>query len=422
MNNTRQCNYDDVVEYIKTHQSELYRLAYRFTRNEDATLDILQDAIFVSLEKIGKMKDTPPETHVLGALVKECDSYIRRHGHPRPDGEGTATERTIDSMPPVDKTPIILRLYGDYSSEQIAMILSIPQNVAEKRTMAAMKRFESRLPSSLWQTRAVPLPEQFDMAVNKALSFPSSFKKKQPVWMILFFITLALLAHILCLNLIRGYADFASSLPLIGKVNEKLTFSSFSDRLSGSILDVHVRPVDPDVGTSAEKKAKQALSDKLNETVGEVEIRAREHYRVYLEEGGNAAEYRALNVDIDYSIEYQDEEYVSFVITQREKAVYFYESAICYTLSLSDGRLMSLGDLVGEDYAEKLLPEVRLRLEKTGEPIRNDIDLSSLLNDQRRFYVDREGRLVVLFEGYELSSELSGIRSVTLTENVLPKK
>ena len=46
-----------LIEYIKENQEKLYRIAYTYTKNQEAALDVVQEAITKSLENIHKLRN-----------------------------------------------------------------------------------------------------------------------------------------------------------------------------------------------------------------------------------------------------------------------------------------------------------------------------------------------------------------------------
>ena len=46
-----------LIEYIKENQDKLYRIAYTYTKNQEAALDVVQEAITKSLENIGRLRN-----------------------------------------------------------------------------------------------------------------------------------------------------------------------------------------------------------------------------------------------------------------------------------------------------------------------------------------------------------------------------
>ena len=48
---------DVLINYIKDNQEKLYRIAFSYSKNEEASLDIVQEAITKSLKNIKHLKE-----------------------------------------------------------------------------------------------------------------------------------------------------------------------------------------------------------------------------------------------------------------------------------------------------------------------------------------------------------------------------
>ena len=48
---------DVLINYIKDNQEKLYRIAFSYSKNEEASLDIVQEAITKSLKNIKQLKE-----------------------------------------------------------------------------------------------------------------------------------------------------------------------------------------------------------------------------------------------------------------------------------------------------------------------------------------------------------------------------
>ena len=48
---------DVLIEYIKTNQNRLYKIAYTYTRDSELALDVVQESITKALENISKLRN-----------------------------------------------------------------------------------------------------------------------------------------------------------------------------------------------------------------------------------------------------------------------------------------------------------------------------------------------------------------------------
>ena len=72
-------NYEKVIHYILNNQDKFYRLAYSYTKNKDSSLDIVQNAVCIALEKYNTIKNIDYiKTWFYRVLVNECLAYIKK--------------------------------------------------------------------------------------------------------------------------------------------------------------------------------------------------------------------------------------------------------------------------------------------------------------------------------------------------------
>ena len=65
-------------EYITQNQQAFYRLAYSYTKNSDAALDVVQDAIVKGIEKLHTLRNPAyMKTWFYRILVNEGLNYLR---------------------------------------------------------------------------------------------------------------------------------------------------------------------------------------------------------------------------------------------------------------------------------------------------------------------------------------------------------
>ena len=73
--------YEEIVSYIIENQSRFYRLAYSYTGNREAALDVVQNAVSTALEKYRTIRKSEyMKTWFYRVLVNESLTYIRDNG------------------------------------------------------------------------------------------------------------------------------------------------------------------------------------------------------------------------------------------------------------------------------------------------------------------------------------------------------
>ena len=150
--------YDCTVQYITENQNRLYRLAYTYLREEQAALDVLQNAICRALEGCFGLKNPAAlRTWFYRILVNEARQYLRRqkrevpleeeqseslvYHEPAFDADRRAYEAVMQLQEPM-KTVVMLRYYEDLTLRQIAEITDTPLSTVKTRLYTALKRLK----------------------------------------------------------------------------------------------------------------------------------------------------------------------------------------------------------------------------------------------------------------------------------------
>lgn len=150
--------YNRVVEYITENQNRFYRLAYSHTKDREASLDIVQNAVCKALEKYANIRNTDSiNSWFYRVLVNEVYAYQNKHkreiavadeempvqvynekAYEANDDMGAL----IDALPENMKTIIILRFFEDMPLEEISKITGTNLNTVKTRLYGALKKLK----------------------------------------------------------------------------------------------------------------------------------------------------------------------------------------------------------------------------------------------------------------------------------------
>lgn len=153
--------YDCTVQYITENQNKFYRLAYSYVREEQAALDVVQNAICRALEGcFGLQNPLALKTWFYRILVNEALQYLRKQKREIPleeahtaaltyqesafDEDAQAHAAVMQLAEPM-KTVIILHYYEDLTLKQIAEITNTPLSTVKTRLYSALKKLKQIL-------------------------------------------------------------------------------------------------------------------------------------------------------------------------------------------------------------------------------------------------------------------------------------
>ncbi|MGN0136493.1 sigma-70 family RNA polymerase sigma factor [Anaerotignum sp.] len=153
--------YDCTVQYIIENQNKFYRLAYSYVQEEQAALDVVQNAICRALESCFGLKNPLAlKTWFYRILVNESLQYLRKqkkettlteehtatltYREPAFD-QDTAAYEAVMQLPEPIKTVVLLHYYEDLTLKQIAEITDTPLSTVKTRLYSALKKLRLTL-------------------------------------------------------------------------------------------------------------------------------------------------------------------------------------------------------------------------------------------------------------------------------------
>lgn len=282
----------------------------------------------------------------------------------------------------------------------------------------------------------IPIPEELSMRVQQAIEHsgrkqqgehPGQSKKernvipmkKQRIWMKRGLVAAAALtiAFTGALNTSTAFAETVSQLPVLGAVARVLTFTSYEKEVNDMKIAVTIPELDVISGDL------QGMDQSINEEVqklcqnyaDEAVKRAEEYREAFLATGGTEEEWAAHNIEIKvwYEVLSQNQDFLSFSVQGSENWNSAGGQAKYYTIDLMNGKLVTLKDLLGDDYIgqanETILAQIPTKEQETGmEFFAAEEGGFSTITEETPFYVNEAGNPVIVFEKYEIAPGAAG--------------
>ncbi|MDQ1143845.1 RNA polymerase sigma-70 factor (ECF subfamily) [Bacillus sp. SORGH_AS 510] len=143
-----------LIELISENRENFYRLSYSYVKNSEDALDIVQDSIQKALLKIGELRDGQKlKSWFYRIVVNTSLDFLRRrkkiivvedtklesYAHGKSDRyQDIDLGNSIDLLPPIYRTVIVLRYFEDLKIDEIAEILEENQNTIKTRIHRAL--------------------------------------------------------------------------------------------------------------------------------------------------------------------------------------------------------------------------------------------------------------------------------------------
>lgn len=216
------------------------------------------------------------------------------------------------------------------------------------------------------------------------------------------------------LNTNEAFAKNIGEIPIIGGIAKVLTIRSYEEKDSDKNITVNVPAIESQEDISI--KVNEVINEKVDNYVEESNQRVKEYKEAFLATGGTEEEFAKhdIKIDVDYDVKYQDEDFLSFVLTGTESWVSAYNMKEYYNISLKENKELTLKDMLGEDYIQisnnSIREEMDLRMEADKNVMYFDESQGgfSTVDETTKFYLNNEGNVVIVFDKYEIAPGAMG--------------
>lgn len=219
------------------------------------------------------------------------------------------------------------------------------------------------------------------------------------------------------LNINTAFAEEVHQLPVIGAIARILTVSSYKKTVGDEKISVEVP------GVEFIQNDTHGLSKQINEEIQEICSRyadeslerAQDYKQAFLDTGGTEAEWAEHKIEIKvwYEIKAQSDDYLSFVVRGTESWTSAYSQEKYYNIDLKSGKLLSLGDVLGEDYINRANDNINSQIEEKSKEIGIPFFTPEeggfvSISDETKFYMKDNGIPVIVFDKYEIAPGAAG--------------
>lgn len=268
------------------------------------------------------------------------------------------------------------------------------------------------------------IPEELNVRIQQEIGRSEKRMKSEPKKRLKpkkFFHTIEA-AAVLCvvftatLNLNEVFAKEAAKIPVVGRIAEVLTFRSYeteTDDIGISVKIPSVQVIAEETGIEVEG-INQEIYDRCQKYADEAVLYAKEYRQAFLSTGGTLEEWEQHNIKItvDYEILQQGEKYLSFVVKGEQNWINSGNEYRYYNLSMETGKMVTLKDLLGDNYKDLVNESIRKQIEKRraeGEVFFDESEGGfSGISEDVKFYINKENHAVVVFDQYEIAPGAAG--------------
>ena len=152
-----------IIQYINKNQEKLYRLVFSHIKDEEQSLDVIQNTILKALDNLEKLREEKYlETWIYRIAINESLKYLKKQKKEpifniqdyeifSEDFENKDVTdvmdlyKAIDSLQPKLKTVIILRFFEDKSLAEISKITNSNLSTVKTRLYKALNELKIKI-------------------------------------------------------------------------------------------------------------------------------------------------------------------------------------------------------------------------------------------------------------------------------------
>ena len=257
--------------------------------------------------------------------------------------------------------------------------------------------------------QAQETPEELSLAVRAAIREGDRLRKHRRVLRRSLATALASCAcFVLLVNGSPSFAQAVYEVPVLGSLARIFTVTEYTINDKERVIDVRLPALENTGHTELEQQINQEISTRIQAVIDAAEARARETKEAYVATGGDPDDYMPVIIDVDYEVKCQNEQYLSFVVTETETRASAYTEFYTYNIDLETGKELSLRDLLGPNWMETVNAQVAEQIAERAQDPDNIYWTEEQggfqgIEEDQPFYLNADGLPVVVFEKYEIA-------------------
>ena len=274
--------------------------------------------------------------------------------------------------------------------------------------------------------QSIKIPAQLNYMVNRTISEQPKKRayKFKNIRYVLSTMACTFLLFIFMINISPSFATNILEIPIIGEVAKVFTIREFKQEDKNKLVEAKIPALENTGNTELEKRINYEIMLKMNEVLEEVEERAAEYKKAVIETGGKEEDYHPINIQIDYKVGYSSDKVVSFMILKTETLASAYTELYFYNIDIETGRKLNLRDVLGEDYKKIANETINKEIEERSKNPDNiyfaagEGGFEGIENEYQNFYINSNGKVVIVFEKYEIAPGYMGIQEFEIDKQI----
>lgn len=254
----------------------------------------------------------------------------------------------------------------------------------------------------------------------------------------------AVVLFMIPLNMSEAFAKQMQDVPVLGMFAKVLTLRSYSYKENDVNVNIQVPEISVVDGGEELQNGGAPGADLIADVNAEIlqivetyEADAKQRFEEYKDAffatGGTEEEWggRTCDVDVEYTVTYQEGTRLSLVLTTTESWAAVYGQRYYYNLDVQTGKTLTLEDLLGADWKEicnaGIVAEIERRIAGEEDVMYwgygagadddfVDVEGFQSVSGQTNFYINENGNVVVCFDKYEIAPGYMGMQEFEITD------
>lgn len=270
-----------------------------------------------------------------------------------------------------------------------------------------MKTDREKLEALKQEYLETPIPPELEFAVRAP--FLKKKKSHLPQQLLCLAASVCVL-FVAALNLNPAFAAAAAQVPVLGSMARVLTFTEYHIESESQLLNARVPEIDGTDFPDLEERINEEIQQKIDAGMAQAQERAAQEYEAYVATGGDPDEFIPVTITFDYEVKSCTDDVLSFELQRFEVRASSFTELTYYNIDLNTGESITLEDLLGPDWKDKVNAVVNAAIDEYPEfYFAKDQGGFTGVSDNQRFYINEAGNPVVVFQKYEIAPGSSGV-------------
>jgi len=272
---------------------------------------------------------------------------------------------------------------------------------------------EEKLRTAAKIYKEIDIPKELCVRVSETIKLQRKNKSNiRYIWRCAAVTAACICLFAMVVNVNFAFAQSVYNIPVIGQIAKVFTFRVYEKANDTYKLKAEIPTLSDIPDKNFEEVVNKEINTKLDAAMAEATVRADEAKKAFIDTGGKEEEFIPIKIKVNYEIKHNLDGVLSFVINKTETTAAAYNERTFYNIDIVKGSNITLTELHGENYVEKINDIIKLEMaqkekESPNYYFQGDMGFKTISANQK-FYINESGNTVIVFEKYEIAPGAMG--------------